>query len=245
LAVLPHEGTYSILYGRVSVPVGSGYRSGYLSRPDAAGRFPTVILIPGSRGLASFERDLCRRLARWGLACLALDVYPGDPDPLAAYQVRTDKEIQADLDETFEYIQSDDVFWAITEPLGLLGLDVGGRAALIAGAYRPWVGACGVVSTPLTGDEGRDFQVAGLLSSLPVPVLGLYGAADDLISPETIDEAQTRNSSGLWLLYAEAGHDFFDDDAPAFEPGAAADAFVRIRDLFRQALPPAIEEDLG
>ncbi|HUO46247.1 MAG TPA: dienelactone hydrolase family protein [Acidimicrobiia bacterium] len=245
LAPLPHEGKYPILYGSVAVPVGSDYRSGYLARPDAAGQFPVVLVIPGLHGLDGFEKNLARRLARWGLAGLVVDIWDGDPEPLSAYQSKGDKEILIDLDEAFEYLQSDEVAWAIREPIGVLGLDLGGRFALIAAAYRAWVGPCAVVSAPLTGDEDRDYQVADILSSLSGSVLGLYGADDDLISAESVDVAQDRNSQGLWLLYDGAGHWFHDDDHPEYHAGAGEDAFVRLRDLFLQNLPAAIEEDLG
>ncbi len=245
MAVLPHEGKYTILYGTQAVPVGSGYRRGYLARPDSAGRYPTILLLPASDGLNGLSKNLARRFARVGLACLILDIYPGGDDPLTNYQARTDKEIMADLDEAFEFLQSDDVSWPLGQSLGLLGLDLGGRYSLIAGAYRAWVGAAGVVATPLTGDEDRDFQVADLLSTLAVPVLGLYGGADLLIATETVDEAQNRNPAGTWLLYEGASHRFYDDDHPDYDAGAAEDAFVRLSDFYRRHLPRAIEEDLG
>src|SRR5687768_5971678 len=55
VAVLPHEGTFSILYGSQTIPVGAGYRPGYISRPDEAGQFPVVVLVPGLAGLGSAE----------------------------------------------------------------------------------------------------------------------------------------------------------------------------------------------
>lgn len=249
MAVLPHEGTFSIMYGSSPVPVGSGYRPGYLARPDEAGRFPVVLVLPGILGLRSYEKDLCRRLARRGFACLAIDLYPGGGDAVeerfSAYASQSDRAILSEVDEAHEFLESDDVFWAIPEPCGLLGLDVGGRFALIAGASRPWAGAIAIVSTPLTGDEDREFQVANMLNHLGVPVLGLYGAADSLVAAETIDAAQDRNQSGQWLLYDKAGHDFFDDGSPDYDIAAAGDADTRITGFFQAALPKPETIDLG
>ena len=255
MAVLPHEGTFSILYGTFRVPIGSGYRPGYLARPDEAGRFPVVIALPGVGGLKSHEKELCRRLARRGFACLAVDLYPsqslGDLPAgqseagLSAYASQTDRVIMSDVDEAHEFMESDDVFWAIPDRCGVLGHDVGGRFALIAAATRPWVGAAVVVSTPLTGDEDREFQVAAMLSHLAVPVLGLYGSADPLIAAETVDAAQDRNQNGQWLLYDGAGHDFIDDGRPAYDPAAAADAESRMTQFFQAALPKPETIDLG
>ncbi|MBW3666486.1 MAG: dienelactone hydrolase family protein, partial [Actinobacteria bacterium] len=68
MAVLPHEGTYPIMYGSWPIPVGSGHRTGYISRPDEEGRFPVVFVLPSLEGVTGFEKDLCRRLARRGFA---------------------------------------------------------------------------------------------------------------------------------------------------------------------------------
>ncbi len=245
MAVLPHEGTFSIMYGNLNIPVGSGYRHGYLSRPDDAGRFPTLLVLPGITGLSSSEKDYARRLSRRGLACLVVDIYPGDDDPLLAYHDRSDREILSDLDEAFEFLQSDDVFWALHDVVGVVGFDIGGRLALILAAHRPWVGASVVVSTPLTGDENRTYPVAEMLQHLAVPILGLYGAADALIAAETINEAQRRNEAGQWLLYEGSGHGFYHDHSPDYDPAAAADAFDRMAALLLSSLPAAEVEDLG
>ncbi|HKY46512.1 MAG TPA: dienelactone hydrolase family protein [Acidimicrobiia bacterium] len=255
MAVLPHEGTFSIMYGTFRVPIGSGYRPGYLSRPDEAGRFPVVLAFPGLGGLKSYQKDLCRRLARRGFACLAIDLYPGQmeadqgigpfDDGLAAYASQSDRVISSDIDEAHEFLESEDVFWAIPDRCGVLGIDVGGRFALIAAATRPWARAAVVISTPLTGDEDREYQVADLLNHVAVPVLGLYGAADPLIAPETVDAAQDRNRNGQWLLYDGAGHDLIDDASPEYDPAAAADAETRITQFFQATLPKPETVDLG
>ena len=250
LAVLPHEGTFSIMYGSFPVPVGSGYRPGYSARPDEAGRFPVILVLPGIRGLRSYEKDLCRRLARRGFACLAIDLYPGSggdavEERFSAYASRSDRAILSEIDEAHEFLESEDVFWAIPDRCGLLGLDVGGRFALIVGATRPWARAAAIVSTPLTGDEDREFQVANMLNHLGVPVLGLYGSADSLVAAETIDAAQDRNQTGQWLLYDGAGHDFFDDGSPDYDAAAAGDADSRITKFFEATLPKPETVDLG
>ena len=249
MTVLPHEGTFSILYGSFPVPVGSGYRPGYLARPDEAGRFPVVFVLPGISGLKSFEKDVCRRMARRGFGCIAIDLYPGDETDdgatFDAYASRLDGAVLAEIDEAHEFLESDDVFWAIPDRCGVLGVDVGGRFALIAAATRSWAAAAVVVSTPLTGDEDREFQVAGMLDHLAVPVLGLYGSADPLIAPETVDSAQNRNQAGQWLLYEGARHDFYDDGRADYDAGAAADADSRITSFLQAALPKPETIDLG
>lgn len=249
VAVLPHEGTYSVMYAPLAVSVGAGYRRGYLARPDQAGRFPTVILTPDLDGLGAHEKHVARRLARHGVAVLAVDLYvepPADRDQaLVAYHRLTDGEAMRTIDETFDYLRSEDIDWAQTDRLGLLGLDVGGRFSLISAAHRSWVGAAAAVSTPLTGDEERQFQVADLLEHIAVPVLGLYGAEGDLVDVESVDEAQNRNSTGQWLLYDDAGHAFLDEVGDDYHEASSEEALARLAEFFTTHLPAKTEINLG
>ncbi len=246
LAVLAHEGTHPILYGSWPIPIGAGHRTGYIARPDGAGRFPVVLVLPSLGGLTSFPKDVCRRLARQGLAAIGVNFYREQhDDPLDSYSSLTDSRALTDLDEIHEFVISDDVDWTVSGDVGVLGIDVGGRFGLVATATRPWVKSLALCYTPLTGDDERSHQVADYLGSLPVPVLGLYGMDDELIDGTTVDEAQRRNDHGQWLLYEGAGHGFLDIDDDRYQPAAAEDAMARIVAFFRATLPEAIEEDLG
>jgi carboxymethylenebutenolidase len=247
MAVLPHEGTFSIMYGSQAVPVGSGWRPGYFARPDEAGRFPVVLILPGLGGLSSGEKSLSRSLARNGIAAVVVELFSvgGEKDALISYSNTSDRDAMVMLEESYEFLQSDDVFWALPEKVGLLGIDVGGRPALTAASTRRWVGSVAVISTPLTGDEEREHQVADYLASLPVAVLGLYGEADELIDNATVDAAQDRNQHGQWLLYEGAGHNFWNEESAEYHSGAASDMLARLYEFYRATLPAAIVEDLG
>lgn len=243
--MLSHEGTYPIMYGSWPIPVGAGHRNGYIARPDEAGKFPVVFVIQDIDGMNSFEKDLCRRLARSGIAGVSLDLYRHGGDPVDAYNALRDERASADLDELHEFIVSDDVDWNVSDRVGILATDVGGRFGLIKAATREWVQSLVLCYTPLTGDEDRGVHVADYLDHLPVPVLGLYGAEDDLIAIDTVDEAQRRNDHGQWLLYEGAEHGFLDIDDEGFNQAAADDAFARIVAFFQASLDDAIVEDLG
>lgn len=245
MAVLAHEGTYPIMFGSMPIPVGAAHRDGYLARPDEAGTFPVVIVVPDLTGMDSFEKDLCRRLARSGIAAIAIDLYRSKGDPLAAYNDLSDTRALTDLDEVHEFVMSDDVPWKAGDKVGLLGLDVGGRFALLKAARARWVAAVAVAYTPLAGDDTRDLQVADSLGNLTVPVLGLYGAEDELIDTGSVDEAQGRNQHGQWLLYDGVGHGFLDPTADGYDESAAEDAISRLIAFLTDTLPPATVEELG
>lgn len=245
MAVIAHEGTHPIMYGAAPLPIGAGLRTGYLARPDAAGKFPVVFVLPTLAGLTGFEKDLCRMFARSGMVAIGIDFYRQSGDPLEAYHALSDSRAMTDLDEVHEFVESDDVDWAVSGEVGILGVDVGGRFGIAAAATRPWVKALSIACTPLTGDEDRQFQVAEYLGNLPVPVLGLYGAEDELIDVATIDEAQRRNDHGLWILYEGAGHSFLDMDADLYHADSAKEACQRLVEFFKTSLPKAQELDLG
>ncbi|HEX6220663.1 MAG TPA: dienelactone hydrolase family protein [Acidimicrobiia bacterium] len=243
--MLSHEGTYPIMYGSSPIPVGSAHRSGYLARPDEAGKVPTVLVLPDLDGLGSFEKDLCRRLARRGFAALSIDLYGNKGEGLDLYQGLNDDRALYIIEELHQYLVSDDVVWNVSNEVGILSSDVGGRFGLIKAATRDWVRSLVLCYTPLTGDDDREHQVADYLDHLPVPVLGLYGADDELIDRSTVDEAQRRNDHGQWLLYEGVGHGFLDIDGDGFDQSSADDAFARILAFFEATLPDPQIEDLG
>jgi carboxymethylenebutenolidase len=233
------------MYGSWPIPVGSGHRTGYISRPDEAGTVPVVLIIPDIAGLTGSEKDLCRRFAREGIAAISIDLYGEKGDPLDLYNSLTDDRALYILEEVHQFLVSDDVAWNAEDRIGILGMDVGGRFGIIKAATRDWVRSLALCYTPLTGDEEREHQVAEYLDHLPVPVLSLYGAEDELIDNATIDEAQARNDHGQWLLYEGVGHGFLDIAGDGFDQSAADDAFARLLAFFKGSLAAAEIEDLG
>lgn len=245
LAVLSHEGTYPIMYGSMPIPVGAAHRSGYLARPDESGKVPVVFVIPDLDGMGSLEKDICRRLAREGFAALTIDLYETTGEGLERYNSLTDDRALSVLDELYQFVISDDVVWNVDDSVGILASDIGGRFGLIKAATREWVQALALCYTPLTGDEDREHQVADYLDHLPVPVIGLYGAEDELIDSTTVDEAQRRNDHGQWLLYQDVGHGFLDIDGDGFDQSAADDAFARLVAFFKATLSDPVIDNLG
>ena len=245
MAVLPHEGTYPVMYGTYSTPAGSSYRSDYLARPDAVGRFPVVLIITDEGTISSHVKGLSRFLARRGISVLALNLAPDPPGRFedGAGLSETDVDALAQLDDTHRFLADEDLRWALTEPVGILGVGSGGRLALVAAALRRWVGPAAVLYGPLGGDDHRRYPVARQLGRLSGPVMGIYAADDDLIPAASVDAAQDRNPSGQWLLYEGVGHGFVDENHPNYDEGASNDALARLAGFFTGSLPaPRVEE---
>ncbi len=244
MAVLPHEGTYNILFHSYAIPVGSGTRAGYLARPDQIGRYPAVVILPGIFGLGPFEKELARRLARHGFVAISFDPYPARlpagatlDDAMAAYSALEDRRALTDVDRAVDFVVSGAEDFSVGGPVGIIGVDTGGRFGLLYAAERDRVAGLVVIHAPLAGDDQRMLTVKTALERLAVPVLGLYGADDEHIPSEGVDVAAGLNPSGQWIVYESARHDFMDPDSDQFHSGAASDASARIPRFLSSALP--------
>ena len=245
MAVLPHEGTYPVMYGTYSTPAGSSYRSDYLARPDAVGSFPVVLILRDEGSISSHIKSVSRFLARRGIAVLAMNLAPEGVrrGPNGTAPSDTDVDVLAQLDETYRFLSAEEVAWALTEPVGVMGIESGGRLAVMAAALRRWVGPVAVLYAPLAGDDERRYPVAHQLGRLTGPVLGIYAADDESIPPASVDSAQDSNPHGQWLLYEGVGHGFVNENHPNYHEAAAQDALARLAGFFGAGLPtPRIEE---
>lgn len=236
MAVPPSEGSHSIIYGAVPVLLGAGEFAGYLARPDGLGAWPSVILLPGARGIGSLEKALARHLARHGRSTLVPDPYRGrgpgphatDEEVAAASAALRDQQVLADVGEAREYLSSDDTTWADDGPSAIVGVGAGGRFALLTGARRRDLSAVVAIAAPL-GAEGDREAAIDAVGRISVPVLGLYGAEDEWIPLEDIDAAQAANPAARFIVYEGVGHAFIDPSSDDYHPGAEADALARIR----------------
>ena len=237
MAVLKHEGSIEILYRDYPMPAGSGFSDGYLARPDRVGSYPVVVLLTGLRGVTPAMKDLARRFARHGYSTLVPDLtrgdHPGDEAPLgdqvAAYDRTDDRRSIVDIEDAVSWAMNDSADWARNGKYALVGLDIGGRFAILHAAHHQHeVAALIVAYAPLAGDEGRSMHVADVLDKLPMAVLGLYGADDEYVPVAGVDEAQLLNGHGRWIRYEGVGHDFLDGDLDTYHSGAASDAHSRI-----------------
>lgn len=245
MSILPGEGEHLILYTPFRLPAGTQLHPGYLARPNVVGAFPTVIVVHDIFGLASHEKEVCRRLARHGLTAVAVDLYRGQgPSPRATleealdfYHRLPDGRALADLDDAYEFVVAEDIEGTQKEGAGLLGLDIGGRLALLYAAEHRRVRAVAVCYAPLGGEDRP--AARRVLPDITAPLLGLYGRADDLSGPKDVEEAQRLVAHGEWVLYEGVGHDFLNDTRPGYDEGAAGDAYQRLVSFFKAHLPAA------
>lgn len=79
-----HTDEAGLIVSPVSFPSAGFSLPGFLARPDAKGRFPTILVVSEVFGIHEYIKDVCRRLAKLGYVALApaFFVRVGDPAPL-------------------------------------------------------------------------------------------------------------------------------------------------------------------
>ena len=208
----------------------------YLARP-ATPSGAQILIYPDVRGLHQFYRELALRFADVGVTALAMD-YFGRTAGLAAREEKFDfmplvqqltlPEIYTDAKAALETLRQGE---GAKRATFIVGFCMGGSLTIYSGT-QDW-GLAGLIGF-YTGfgrkmDEGRTpLEVS---PRVRVPFLGLYGGADQGISPEQIETLDKNlDQAGVaheLKIYPGATHSFFDRRSAEFAD-ASADAWTRM-----------------
>ena len=237
MTVLKGEGKVPILFGAKSMSSGPSIHESYLARPDLRGEWPTLVLLPSAWGVTSAVKDLARRLARQGIAVVAVDLYRGggpdrdaSPDEArAAFMSVPESQSRRDVGDIIGFITNPAGFWSNAEEgFGILG-----------------IGAAGSLATAAALENDSALILAGAvlvpdaLAALAAPILGIFGKADQVVRLHEIKTARARGPQAEWVLYDGVGHDFLDDYLDSFDGAAQQDTVERIASFTERFLPPA------
>lgn len=221
----------------------------YVARPKASGRFPVVIVVNEIFGIHDYIKDTCRRLAKLGYAAIApaFFVRAGDPAPLTdmaavmkIVQQATDPQIMGDVGATLDFL--DRQAWAEPAHIGITGFCWGGRVVWLACEQFPrikagvaWYGQMGPSATSKPA-PGRMWPIDNV-SHLTAPVLGLYGAKDQLsaLAPAMREAlAKAGKTTSEIIVYPDAGHGFHADYRDSYVKADADDGWKRMLAHFRR-----------
>jgi len=221
----------------VTLEVNGKSTSAYLVLPEGSGPWPGVVVIQEWWGLEEHIKDVARRFADEGFVAIAPDLYYGQiaTEPDEAKKLRMalewDKALTAIQVAIDVLVAHDSVS---SDNMGVIGFCMGGGLTWHAAAKLNHVGA----AAPFYGGgpEMTDEEVG----QISVPVLAIFGELDQGVSPEVANRrAAQMDKAGIkheTIIYPEAQHAFFNDTRAAHHPEAAADAWQRVKKLFKEAL---------
>lgn len=240
MSVLQGEGKYPILFGSTSIPGASRVRRGYLARPNLTGEWPSVVLVPSIFGISPSIKDVCRRLARQGLAVVSLDLYDGGgpergaaaEDFLTATSELNEQMVLNGLLDVVAFISNPAGFWSSAEHgFGVLAVGGGVRfAAPLAEVTQPE--GLGLVYASQT------VMVNSRLAAYGGPILGIWGADDEVADLDAARRLREEHRRTEVVIYGDVDHAFLDDSHDDFDEAAAGDAIDRLSVFFLKHLPP-------
>jgi carboxymethylenebutenolidase len=237
--------------GAVRIRSGDASVPAYRAQPQGKSNLPVVVVIHEIFGLHAHIADVCRRFAKLGYLAVAPDLfsrqgdaskYPTIQEVYAAVVSKVpDRQITEDLDAT--------VAWATANGgdasrLGVVGFCWGGRQVWLYAEHNPHVRAAVAWYGMVEGkqDEMTPFNPVDRVSSLQVPVLGLYGGKDPNITQAALADMRERLAASdspaarasQIVVYDDAGHAFFADYRPSYVKADAEDSWQRALAWLRQ-----------
>ena len=233
--------------GEVSIPVPDGQIPGYRAMPAEGGPFATILVIQEVFGVHEYIKDICRRLAKQGYFAVAPALYARQGDVSQLTDIEDimkivakvpEPQVAGDLDAT--------AAWAGTTGkadvgrLGVTGFCWGGRQVWLYAAHNPklkaavaWYGILHRDKSELTPADPID-----LVAQLQVPVLGLYGGADQGIPMDQIQALQealkAAGKPSEIVVYPDAPHGFNADYRASYRPAEAKDGWKRMLAWFKE-----------
>lgn len=235
--------TVGLRAGEVSIPVPDGEMVAYQARPDTDAPCPVILVVQDIFGVNEHYQDVCRRLAKLGYWAIAPELFArqGDVSTMAnAGEIMSqivrrvaDSQIMSDLDATLAWTGQSGL--ARKSEQAVTGFCWGGRIAWLYCGHNPalkagiaWYGRLEGNTTDLQPRHPLDAA-----AQLRVPVLGLYGGADQSIPADSIERMRTAlgaagNPSEI-IVYPGAPHAFFADYRSSYRKEAAEDGWMRLQ----------------
>jgi len=202
------------------------------SEPTGAG----VVILPDVRGLHPYYEELALRFAEHGVDALAIDWFGrtagaeprGEAFEYMPHVVQTTwAGISADIRTAVEELGTPEDDRAAPGSIFVLGFCMGGRMAFLSSTLglhlAGVIGFYGTIAGAWRNDAPAPIDLVDRIAS---PVLGLFGGADQVISPEAIAAFDSAlSAAGMehrLVTYDGAPHSFFDKKAAEFADASAS-----------------------
>jgi carboxymethylenebutenolidase len=217
----------------MNVETASAATSAHVALPDETNSKRAIILIQEWWGINDHIRDIAGRYAKEGYTCIAPDLFRGKLAKDSAEASRMMHELA--IDDGLNIIKS-----AIAEAERKFGIEKFAITGYCMGGTFALRAACEIKTLAAAAPFYGDIPDEQTLSKLEVPTLFIAGARDGWITPEKVNElkeAAHKYNLPVEVVSYDADHAFFNDTRPeVYNPEAAADAWQRVLNLFRERL---------
>src|SRR4051794_30784224 len=204
----------------------------YAAIPDGPGPHPGVVLLTEWAGLNDHMRDVARRMAEEGIACLVHEPFareagpaPTDSEGLGGRMVRLrDNDVLADIAAATNALRTQ----TGVDPgrIGVFGFCMGGRHALLSAARIAGLkAAVCFYGNPGWGggaDEARPKSPIELAAEVACPLLGIYAEEDAFIPLDQVKKLDAAlaqaGAQHTIITYSKVGHAFLNDTGPNYNP---------------------------
>jgi len=224
---------------RIPNPTGPEIRA-YVARPSTPGPHPAVIMIHEFFGLNDEIIGKAQALADEGYVVVAPDVFRGSTTqqiPRAIFQVATNSadQVNTDVDAVMAWLAEQPDVQA--DHVGIMGFCFGGRTSLLYSLHNAEIASTVVLyGNPVTDAER--------LKSLPGPVLGIFGEADQSIPLDNVRKFEAAlNEAGVSntiTIYPGQPHAFVNSIEAIRRGGPQGEAWQQILDFFEETLQAPI-----
>jgi carboxymethylenebutenolidase len=230
----------------VSLPTSAGAMDLHCFLPDSpAGRLPAIIVLQEAFGVNPHMKRVCRRVAEAGYAAFSPELfhrsgkglefgYDEFPRIKPIFAGITNAMVAEDLRASYSHIaQRPDVDPA---RIASWGFCFGGWASVLAACELPLAAAVSFYGGGMVkARPGFGFTpIIDRFSSIRCPLLLVYGAKDQGITPADIEAVAGRlKSLGKEYeveIYPDGGHGFFCEDRAAYDRPSAEGAWTRATD---------------
>ncbi|MBM3943249.1 MAG: dienelactone hydrolase family protein [SAR202 cluster bacterium] len=235
----------------VDIKVGRQTMEGYLTQPEAQGRYPAVLVIQEIWGVNSHIQSVTERFPSKGYVGLApamfhregrmtIGLHEEFDTALARLGRCTDANIVADVQAAVDYLKAQP--FVLPDRIGIVGFCFGGRVSYLAACSVKDLKASvvyygGRILQPLGGTGPAPIEQT---SKITVPILGMFGEDDQNPTPTDVGRIQgeltQHHKTHEFHMYPGCGHGFHCDARPSYRPEAARDAWTKTMAWFDKYL---------
>jgi carboxymethylenebutenolidase len=233
----------------LAVPDGTAMPA-YLARPAGPAPRPGVLVFQEAFGVNRHIRDVAVRLSRAGYAALAPALFHrtdaafegayGDFGAVRPHmQALTDAGLAADARAAYGWLTAED--GGRVAAVGAVGFCMGGRVSFLADAELPLRAAVSYYGGGIApGPQGFFPSLLPRAPDLHAPLLLFWGGRDAHIGIDQTraveDALRAAGKSYAQVTFSDAGHGFFCNERPSYEPRAARQSWALTLAFFESSM---------